>query len=95
MVLNNADSIYIGARDASEVYSGALLVWPNGNPDDFIWVLEDNNEVTLLNYLGHDAKVIVPGRIERHNVTKVASTTFSYNEDVEEVKLPSKIKEIE
>ena len=61
---------------------------------DFIYLIQ-NDEVTILSYIGSATRVAVPRRIQNKPVTVIAATAFSYNPSLEYVKLPNTVRTIE
>ena len=59
--------------------------------EDYRYIIE-NSEVTLISYLGTEHRIKVPRTIENLPVVAIERTTFSYNEYLTAIKLPSSIR---
>ena len=63
-------------------------------PSDFIYIIE-NDEVTIIRYIGENSTCIVPKTIEDLPVTKISAVAFNYRRDVDTVKFLSGVTTIE
>lgn len=52
---------------------------------------EDTSTITLIRYLGKNASIKVPRRIDGKLVTKIACTCYAYNEKLVAVNIPEGI----
>lgn len=81
----------VSLNDDNSAYVGGFTMT---NEDDYIYIIE-NEEVTILNYLGHGNRIVVPKKLEGYPVVTIACTAFSYNESLVGVKLPSTVRIVE
>lgn len=93
MILNECGNLYVGGQPADAAFYNQTQVWPMDDPN-FLYIIESNNEVTILNYNGNGNYVRVPKRIEGYPVTKIEATAFNYQENVQVVFLPNNIIQI-
>lgn len=70
-----------------------LLLKEEGPDINYNWYL-DNNEITLLEYLGSKRIVIVPSEIETHPVKYIASSCFTDLDTITSVIIPDGVTAI-
>ena len=71
------------------------LLYEELEDTDYIWVADENDEVTLLLYLGTKTAIKVPKKIDEKPVTKIDCTCYTYNTDLISVIIPEGITIIE
>lgn len=71
-----------------------ITVMPNP-PEDFIYRIEETNEVTILQYIGKEEYVVVPQTIEDLPVTTIAAIAFANRDDVVSIQFLDGITTIE
>ena len=70
-----------------------LLLKEEGPDTNYNWYL-DNNEITLLEYLGSKRIVIVPSEIETHPVKYIAFSCFTDLDTITSVIIPDGVTAI-
>lgn len=93
MILNCAGNIYLGQATVQDVYYGDIHIWPIEDYQ-FIYYVEDNNEVQLVRYTGDGINIRTPRSIGGGNTTSIGSICFNGNEDIESVIINNGITEI-
>lgn len=93
MILNCAGNIYLGQATVQDVYYGDIHIWPIEDYQ-FIYYVEDNNEVQLIRYTGDEINIRTPRSIGGGNTTSIGSICFNGNETVETVIINNGITEI-
>lgn len=93
MILNCTGNIYLGQATVQDVYYGDIHIWPIEDYQ-FIYFVEDNNEVQLVNYIGDGIDIRTPRRIGGGNTTSISDMCFNRNENIESVIINNGITEI-
>ena len=78
---------------------GALSAFPVSAADwltygDFTYSVGDDGGITINEYNGEDARVVIPEKIDGKNVTAIGKCVFEDNETITDVVLPNTVKEI-
>lgn len=92
MILNEAIDIRYGEIGQEAVYSKGELVWPSDN--NYIYSI-DNNEASLIYYLGNRHSVITPKYFEGKLVKVIEGTCYNYNENITSATIRDGVTEIE
>ena len=93
MILNCAGNIYLGQETVQDVYYGDIHIWPIEDYQ-FIYFVEDNNEVQLVRYIGDGINIRTPRSIGDGDTTSISSICFNGNENIESVIISNGITEI-
>ena len=69
---------------------------PQPSPEDpsFEWKVYSNGTADLLRYIGDDAVVVIPEKIEGKTVTRICEGAFRNNTEITDVTIPAGITEI-
>lgn len=81
------------------VSAGNLSVFPVSAADwltygDFSYSVEDDGGITIVEYNGKDAQIVIPEKIDGKNVTAIGACVFEENQTITDVVLPGTIKKI-
>lgn len=68
-----------------------LLIEQEIEDTNYIWSLDENDDVTLLFYLGQYSNIKVPKQIEGHPVKYIAPSCYNYNTRLISVNIPDGI----
>lgn len=68
-----------------------LLIEQEIEDTNYIWSLDENDDVTLLFYLGQYSNIKVPTQIEGHPVKYIAPSCYNYNTRLISVNIPDGI----
>lgn len=68
-----------------------LLISTEVEDTNYVWTLDENNDVTLIYYLGKYPNIKVPTVIDGHPVKYIAPTCYNYNELLLSVNIPEGI----
>lgn len=61
---------------------------------NYLWYLDENDELTLVYYYGTYQNVKVPKQIEGHTVRYIAATCYNYNQNILSITIPEGIMTI-
>lgn len=84
------------SRDEKSAWTAFMNVKAvgQGTENGLVWKMEENGEITICEYLGHDTIVVIPAMINGIPVTKIGPLAFVDNTDLVKVILPEGILEI-
>ncbi len=79
---------------------GTLSAFPVNADDwmtygDFTYSVGDDGNITIGEYNGEDAQVVIPEKIDGKNVTVIGKCVFEDNQTITDVVLPNTVKEID